>query len=78
MFLEKNIHLQSKVTFSVGNLLDMEVMNVPDNDEVSIATKTAVMTTPTIDQVIMTTRPSNVLGTLSPYLIINKQSIKIF
>ena len=55
----------------------MEVMNVPDNDEVSIATKTAVMTTPTIDQVIMTTRPSNVLGTLSPYLKV-KQSIKIF
>ena len=55
----------------------MEVMNVPDNDEVSIATKTAVMTTPTIDQVIMTTRPSNVLGTLSPYLKV-KQSIKKF
>ena len=55
----------------------MEVMNVPDNDEVSIATKTAVMTTPTIDQVIMTTQPSNVLGTLSPYLKV-KQSIKIF
>ena len=55
----------------------MEVMNVPDNDEVSIATKTAVMTTPTIDQVIMTTRPSNVLGTLSPYLKV-KQSITFF
>ena len=66
--MKKHLCAIKKYTLSVGNLFDIEVMNVPDNDDVSVATKTAVMTTPTIDQTMMKKRPRNVLGTLSPYL----------